>query len=574
MTENEIIVLHDMLYEYLNALHEEDLSFMFRVRRMNNKGKNSDDDKGRLEKGYWFNGNADYLETSFWDYKDNLSTTPIIRLVYYFESKKWACELFARDQKVPQRVSYFEKMTKVLGGFTKEKNLDIWKKDIPSTEDFLTPLHNFLKVDKLRIDTYLKNNPAPKTVDFIEIQIFQKDIKKIEPLKPIQRRAFVKEHIRLLDDANSHLPFALSRIQVSDFQGIKNVIVPNIPTDAQWIFLTGENGFGKTSILRAIALGLVGDEYADEKYLTDTIIYVNGYNSGKPFLYEVNEQKLSDKNCRLAAYGVSRFRYHDESDKNKKKTFSLFSDEGQLINIERILIDAEQVKEREKAKGIQVTTFDRLKNIFLKIIPKLADIEVIYIENEPITSRYQVRYSEQDEDNNRYKSVKISDLAAGYRSILTMIGDMVVRLSNNQNDTFDDIEGIVLIDEIDAHLHPKYQYELPRLLSEVFPKVQFIASTHSPIPLLSLPKTIKYVVLTVDRTPEDGITVDRKDDDFDIYRLNPNAILTSPIFGFQEIYAPDTTAKELLPVDNFSDVERVNNIKNRLKVLREQGLIQ
>ena len=36
MTENEILVLHDTLYEYLNALHEVDASFMFRVRRMNN----------------------------------------------------------------------------------------------------------------------------------------------------------------------------------------------------------------------------------------------------------------------------------------------------------------------------------------------------------------------------------------------------------------------------------------------------------------------------------------------------------------------------------------------------------
>ena len=109
MTETEIIVLHDMLYEYLNALHEKDPSFMFRVRRMNNKGKkgDEDDDKGRLQKGYWFNGNADYLETSFWDYKDNLHQTPIIRLVYYFEFKKWACELVARDPKVSERVNYF-----------------------------------------------------------------------------------------------------------------------------------------------------------------------------------------------------------------------------------------------------------------------------------------------------------------------------------------------------------------------------------------------------------------------------------------------------------------------------------
>lgn len=577
MTEEEILVLHDTLYEYLNALHEADASFMFRVRRNDNKGKKGgeSDDEGRLTKGYWFNGNDKYLETSFWDYKDNKHQTPIIRLVYYFELKRWACELVARDDKFPDRKPYFKKMADALGGFIEDKNPDILRKFLLDSEDFLTPLHNFIKLDKLRIDAYLRNNPASKTVDFITPADFEKDKKKINKYKiSSKREGLVKEHIRLLNNHNKHLPFALSRIQIEKFQGIENVAINNIPTDTQWIFLTGENGFGKTSLLRAIGLGLVGDEYADEKHLTDTTLYVNGYNWNNPFMYEVKEQELATNNFQVVTYGVSRFRFQDDMDKNNKKTLSLFSDEGQLINIERVLIDAEQVREREVKKGIQPTTFDRIKAIFLKIIPKLADMQVVYLENEPITRRYQVRYTEQDEQNRHYKEVKLNDLAAGYRSILTMIGDMIVRLSNNQSDGYEDLKGIALIDEIDAHLHPKYQYELPKLLSEVFPNIQFIVSTHSPIPLLGLPKLVKSVVLTVDRNKEEGITIDRKDDDFDIYRLNPNAILTSPIFGFQELYPPDTTAKEILPVENFSEVERVNDIKKRMKALREQGLIQ
>jgi ABC-type transport system involved in cytochrome c biogenesis ATPase subunit len=76
-----------------------------------------------------------------------------------------------------------------------------------------------------------------------------------------KRSGYLKERYRLLHDkATSHLPFALSRIEIFDFQGIKHLIIQNIPTNSQWIFLTGENGFGKTSILRAIANGLVGDE--------------------------------------------------------------------------------------------------------------------------------------------------------------------------------------------------------------------------------------------------------------------------------------------------------------------------
>ena len=51
-----------------------------------------------------------------------------------------------------------------------------------------------------------------------------------------------------------------------------------------------------------------------------------------------------------------------------------------------------------------------------------------------------------------------------------------------------DITGIVLIDEIDAHLHPSLQYEVVPQLIKLFPKVQFIVSSHSPLFLLGMEK--------------------------------------------------------------------------------------
>ena len=58
------------------------------------------------------------------------------------------------------------------------------------------------------------------------------------------------------------------------------------------------------------------------------------------------------------------------------------------------------------------------------------------------------------------------------------------------------LEGIVLIDELETHLHPKWQKEFPRLLSELFPKIQFIVTTHSPLVFLGMPpdKTVVYNV--------------------------------------------------------------------------------
>jgi AAA15 family ATPase/GTPase len=361
------------------------------------------------------------------------------------------------------------------------------------------------------------------------------------------------------------LPFVFTRLYVRDFQGIHKIVIDTISPDVQWIFLTGENGYGKTSILRAIATGLIGDEGIINDLLLQSKIYINGVSQNKTFIYEPQPKTKSPLNIPMAAYGAARYQLagadHNTLENNKKSvTYSLFYDNGQLINIEQELI---------YANAYNRTRFAFLVKVFKKIIPYLAEIEVIMVNGDP-----KIQYSEQNEEGKRYPPVYLQQLAAGYRNILMMVGDMMIRLSKYPNNPLRDLKGIVLIDEIDAHLHPKYQYQLPKLLSELFPKIQFIVTTHNPIPILSLPKSIPSVVLTVSRTIEMGITIDRKDSEVEIHRLNPNALLTSPIFGFQQLFAPDATPKEIIPTDNYDDVTAIQEMKKRLKSLREQGLIR
>lgn len=79
---------------------------------------------------------------------------------------------------------------------------------------------------------------------------------------------------------------------------------------------------------------------------------------------------------------------------------------------------------------------------------------------------------------------EIEDLSAGYQSILSLIIDLAYRISVLNPDIGDNIskvEGIVLIDEIDSNLHPKWQWKIVEAITQIFPNVQFIAATHSPI---------------------------------------------------------------------------------------------
>lgn len=84
-------------------------------------------------------------------------------------------------------------------------------------------------------------------------------------------------------------------------------------------------------------------------------------------------------------------------------------------------------------------------------------------------------------------ALPISYLSAGYQSLLWMAMDFAYRLAllNPGQSDCHQATGIVLIDELDMHLHPKWQWNALGTLEEVFPKVQFIVATHSPIVISS-----------------------------------------------------------------------------------------
>ena len=98
----------------------------------------------------------------------------------------------------------------------------------------------------------------------------------------------------------------------------------------------------------------------------------------------------------------------------------------------------------------------------------------------------QVYYSRQHKDIvylERDEILPISCLSAGYQSVLWMIMDIAYRLAtlNPGKNNLMECKGVVLIDEVDRHLHPKWQWNVVKTLEKTFPNIQFIIATHSPI---------------------------------------------------------------------------------------------
>lgn len=104
-----------------------------------------------------------------------------------------------------------------------------------------------------------------------------------------------------------------------------------------------------------------------------------------------------------------------------------------------------------------------------------------------------------DSDNYKFyfvtngKRFKFTELSAGYSAALDIISDLIFKMQDKEKlvDIYDK-EGIVLIDEVETHLHLELQRQILPLLTSVFPNIQFIVSTHSPFVLGSIKDAVAY----------------------------------------------------------------------------------
>ena len=173
----------------------------------------------------------------------------------------------------------------------------------------------------------------------------------------------------------------------------------------------------------------------------------------------------------IRVQGTADYEYYLTAD----AVYPLFRYDAPLQNPELIvrrLVDAARRKGQGGAQAAnRILTY--IKKL-LKDVLQLDDQDEVELTRTGITIR------------GRWGRSDLSSLGDGYRSTVTWILDLLswwFLRSSHRREAKDptNIHGIVLIDEIEQHLHPRWQRSIMRLLTESFPDVQFIATTHSPL---------------------------------------------------------------------------------------------
>jgi predicted ATP-dependent endonuclease of OLD family len=288
---------------------------------------------------------------------------------------------------------------------------------------------------------------------------------------------------------------------------------------AGWHVLIGDNGSGKSTLLRAISLALIGPDNARalrqnwDDWLTrgqdvgqieltvTTDKHLDSSRQGKEELARLElKREESEVNLSLsllkfptwrsrtqgwfsAAYGPFRrftggtrgFEDIESSSPKLAAHLSIFGEDVALTEAIRWLQDL-------KFKSLEGTSEG-----------KLLDSVFEFVNQEGFLP-HQTRLKDVSSSNVIFvdpngSEMPVSLLSDGYRSILSMTFELIrqLQIAYPDKDIFSNdfkqvvLPGVVMIDEVDAHLHPTWQQKIGLWFREHFPNIQFIVTTHSPL---------------------------------------------------------------------------------------------
>lgn len=345
---------------------------------------------------------------------------------------------------------------------------------------------------------------------------------------------------------------------------------------ARWTVILGENGVGKTTLLQSLAC--IDRDFSGsflENQLSFRWFPQRHKGDNEPALFEVNffygerlQEKIKSAECAFSytlgrhmaqsrllrcddfsflgneaisatlsyTYGASRRMSRNSSlttsgkstDKYDISNFSSLWGNVDLPNAEEWLLQADYAASKPSSVQRQaVHRRDEIRKILIEILPDVEDIE----------------FTVPDEKNpqpgvlfkTHYGWVSIWDLSHGYQTLIAWVVDFARRMFERYPESKNPLAepAVVLVDEIDLHLHPTWQRSLMSYLTERFPNTQFIVTAHSPL-IVQGAKDVNVVLL---RRKGDHVVIENRDSE-SIRNWRVDQILTSDLFGLESLRPP------------------------------------
>ena len=299
----------------------------------------------------------------------------------------------------------------------------------------------------------------------------------------------------------------LVSLELKNFRAIRHMAIDfrqsASPEARRWTVFLGENGCGKSSILKAIGLILAGSEalpdllgepdqwihvgeshaqitavIQNQNFETRTIELVLTRGERRDSVLRNNSKRLelldaaidkADRNYFVAGYGAFRRppdpRRSVSSNVERGRAAqlaTLFSSAQDLVNLEQWAMDVDYSTE---GTGRQL-----ISDTLARLLPGMTFQDIDKVNRAVIM-------------NTVDGLVPLRQLSEGYQSMAAWAGDLLYRMTQIFRDRTKPLEarGVLLLDEMDLHLHPVWKRNLVEFMDTAFPQLQIISTTHSPL---------------------------------------------------------------------------------------------
>jgi predicted ATP-binding protein involved in virulence len=340
----------------------------------------------------------------------------------------------------------------------------------------------------------------------------------------------------------------INKIEIQNIRSISHLEMTFDNNHAGWHVLIGDNGTGKSTVIKSIAVGLSGvTEFPALRQSPENWIQQNSTDSGKielSIFRDIKYDKIQNEEptSKKKLLNILEFIRAEKYNKINKTTVpnGIILLLGQIEENDGSMYNPNDYNWNQSNEGWFSVAygpmrrfsggddFTELQKSNPKLFAHLSALEESFVLSEPVKWLKNLQFQKLENDkegkviddilkfvnegdllpNNTkiepisskgvfFKDgngsiISINDLSDGYRSVLSMTFEIIRQmiLQYGSDLVFESIRngdmrimlpGVVLIDEIDAHLHPTWQTKIGEWFLKYFPKIQFIVTTHSPL---------------------------------------------------------------------------------------------
>lgn len=321
--------------------------------------------------------------------------------------------------------------------------------------------------------------------------------------------------------------YFISEIDIEKLYHLSDIKIKLDSNKRQHLLLTGKNGSGKTSLLLEIEkfLRAINDEklsqvfdqyptwineakkkvlsassdsekYAADKDLKQCLGFLKKYSDGVQInlnQYEGLEMMYHNGKFITAYFPSERkaqfMRPNGVENITLENTYGIDESAGDILLKYMVHLKTQQAYARNEGDQTTANQIQKWFDRFDSALQILLDEESIHIEYDYKKYDFKIR-------QNGREPFSFNELSDGYSSVIYIVSDLILRMDKNWllEDKISeyDYQGIVLIDELETHLHIELQKKIFPFLTKFFPKIQFIVTTHSPYILNSISNAKAY----------------------------------------------------------------------------------